>query len=165
MRKKVVLIFMFIFISTVVFANVVAVFDGKKITDADLKNYVNNVAGKKYDNYLKSKDGRRKLAEFYIERELLLNYAKSIYKEKDINKLKHSHPNLDNDTLYLLHLIDDKVNGKIKVDEKELESFMKSNGITNKNEAFAKLLSIKRKKYYEELIQRLKKGHNIEFLE
>ncbi|BAI81272.1 conserved hypothetical protein [Deferribacter desulfuricans SSM1] len=165
MKKKVFLIFMFIIVSTVVFANVVAVFDGKEITDADLKDYVNKVAGKKYDNYLKSKDGRRKLAEFYIERELLLNYARSIYKEKDINKLKHSHPNLDIDTLYLLHLIDDKVNGKIKVEEKELESFMKSNGITNKNEAFAKLLSIKRKKTYDELIQQLKKDHKIEFVE
>ncbi|MGA1846275.1 hypothetical protein [Deferribacter abyssi] len=161
---------MFIYISLVLlifsvnlFAQVVAEINGFKITDDILKKYVDEVAGRKYKNYLKSDSGKRKLAEYYINRYVLLKYAKEIYKEEDLRKLKKSHPELDTDTLYLLYLIDEKINKQIKIDDKELEKFMKSNGIGNKNSAYANLLTIKRKKLLDDLLNKLKQEYNIVF--
>ncbi|KAA0257818.1 hypothetical protein FHQ18_08730 [Deferribacter autotrophicus] len=164
MRKKFFYICLALLIFSVnLFAQVVAKIDDFKITDDVLKKYVDEVAGEKYKNYLKSDSGKRKLAEYYINRYVLLKYAKEIYKEEDLKKLKQSHPELDTDTLYLLHLIDEKINKQIKIDDKELEKFMKSNGISNKNSAYANLLTIKRKKMLDDLLNKLKQEHNIVF--
>lgn len=57
-------------------AKIIANLDEKNITVEILTSYVEDVAGKNYEPWLHDKEGLRKLVDFYVNRTLLLDYAR-----------------------------------------------------------------------------------------
>ena len=82
---------MLVLLTTIIFSTVayssseeiVASLDDEKISVEMLATYVQDVAGDKYESWLRDKEGLRKLADFYINRTLLLEYARKTVNKKD----------------------------------------------------------------------------------
>jgi hypothetical protein len=159
------LLFAVLFVSLTAFAgelDVVARLDGKNITKQILKEYANSLKNKKYMELLNSREGLKKLAEYYIQRQILLEEAKkTVNKNKEMFK-SHSSK-VGEDTAYILTYLNMEIGSKVQPTEEEVERYMKEKHVT-KVQARRDLMAEKSKKLYLQLIERLKKKHKIEFL-
>jgi len=141
----------------------VARLDGKVITKADLINYVEKISNKKYKDLLKTPEGVKKLAEYYIQRQLLLIYAKEVISREDKVFKSHFSKN-DEDTGYLIALLKREVNDKVIITDDALSKYMRENKIRDKQIAKLKLMSIKKAELLNNLIEKVRRGHDIEYI-
>ena len=103
--------FIVVFFSAAAFAyseNIVASLDGESVTVENLTTYVEKVAGNNYSAWLGDKIGLRKLADFYINRTLLLEHAKQQVKNDDSIVANHKMRSVDKDVMLLTALLDRK---------------------------------------------------------
>jgi hypothetical protein len=145
-------------------STVIAKLDGKPITKQELIKYANSIPNSKYREMLKTDEGLRKLAELYIQRQILLEEAKkTVDKNKDENKsIFSSHGKMDEDTIYLIAYLTKEVEKKINITPEEIQSYMKEKNLS-KQQAVSELASKKRREIYFSLIDKLKKKHKIEY--
>jgi len=144
-------------------SRVVAKLDGKPITVKELQEYANNLP-EKYKKMLATDEGLRKLAEFYIQRKVLLEEAKKEISERDTVLSSHSG-RMGKETAYIIAYLSKKVGEKAEAEigDKELKEYMKEHNVS-RTEALNRLLSEKRRKLYRELIGNLLKKHKVEYL-
>ena len=143
--------------------NVLAKLDGQDITKKDISAYVENVLGEKYMPLTKTEEGLHQLTKHYINREMLLQYAKKTIKS-DNKFLKEKGAQVDEDTKYLTAVLNKEVQDKVEYTEDDIEEFSKSNGMSDLKQAEVKYGSIQRKKLFDELMQKLKAEHTVEFM-
>lgn len=141
----------------------VAGLDGQPVTKATLENYVNDVAGDSYAPWLTDDQGLRKLADFYINRTLLLAYARQQV-EKDAAILNnHNGRSVDEDTMYLTALLKTEVQDKAIVTEDSIEAYLKKQQDLSYGQAKTELESERKQALLEQLINKVRSGHEIKY--
>lgn len=138
-----------------------AILDGEVITKDDIIRYTEGIEDKRYRELLKSKEGLKKLVNLYIDRILLIKYAKDILGEDENTYLSHLTEGEDN--AYLIALLKREVFEKAVVTDREVKEYMKRHNL-NEWHARYKLISEKRERYYRMLLNRVRQGHQIEIL-
>ncbi|UOD35717.1 hypothetical protein DSN97_05230 [Deferribacteraceae bacterium V6Fe1] len=173
MKKLLGVVFLIvIFASIVAFAQfgssekgkIVAVFDGNEIKVSDLTNYVDTLLGEKYKKMLETEDGIKQIADYYITRQIILDYAKENIKGDDKLLKSHSNGNMDKDTMLITAVIKKEVQDKIVIEKDELEKFMKESDIKDRTAALARLEAKKRAELFNKFIAELKGKHSIKFM-
>ena len=141
--------------------NIVASLDDKNVTVEMLTTYVEDVAGQDYQNWLGDKDGLRKLADFYINRTLLLEYAKKQVKEDDTLVKNHTGRSVDNDVMLLTSLLKTEVQDKVDIAEDQVHAYMTKNQIMSDKQARQELETEQKNELMGQLIEKVRVGHQI----
>lgn len=141
----------------------VARLDGKVITKIDLVGYIEKTENQQYHDLLLSPEGLKKLAEYYIQRYLLLTYAKRVINRED-RVFKNHLIRSDEETAYLIMLLKKEVNDKTTITNDEIITYMNKYNIHDEQAARLQLLSDKRQIIMEALIKRASEGHSIEYI-
>jgi hypothetical protein len=143
--------------------DVVASLDDEKITVAALATYVDDVAGVKYKSWLHDKEGQRKLADFFINRRLLLEYARQTVSKKDTVVTNHNARSVDEDVMYLSTLLKIEVQDKVNVSAEEVDLYMKKNNIDSEKQARQEVESDLKKTLMGALVEKVRAGHEIKY--
>jgi len=160
-----VLLTTFIF-STVAYSSneeIVASLDDENISVETLATYVQDVAGDKYESLLRDKEGLRKLADFYINRTLLLEYARKTVNKKDAIVTNHNARSVDEDVMYLTTLLKFEVQDKVNVSTEAVDVYMKKNKIVSEKQARQEIESDLKNKLMGALVENVRAGHEIKY--
>ena len=141
----------------------IASLDGQPVTKVTLANYVNDVAGSSYEPWLNDAQGLRKLADFYINRTLLLAYARQQVEKDDTIVNNHSGRSVDEDTMYLTALLKTEVQEKATVGEDTIEAYLKEKQNISYTQAKIELESEKKRTLMEQLVNQVRSGHEIKY--
>jgi hypothetical protein len=142
---------------------IVASLDDENISVEMLATYVEDVAGDKYESWLRDKDGLRKLADFYINRTLLLEYAKKTVNKKDTIVTKHNARSVDEDVMYLTSLLKIEVQDKANISAEEVDSYMEKNKMVSEKQARQEIESELKNKLMGALVENVRAGHEIKY--
>lgn len=156
----------FIFLPLTGFAyseNIVASLDGESVTVDVLTTYVDEVAGSNYELWLNDKEGLRKLADFYINRTLLLDYAKKTVTKGDTIVSNHNARSVDEDVMYLSSLLKSEVQDKVLVSEEDVRAYMTEKQITSDKLARQELETNQKNELMTSLVEKVRKGHEIRY--
>jgi len=143
--------------------NIVASLDGEKITVEKLETYVEDVAGNNYKSWLNNPDGLRKLADFYINRTLLLEYARKTVAKNDTIVTNHNARSVDEDVMYLTTLLKIEVQDKVHVTEEDVSAYMKKNKMASEKQAMQELEPDQKSQLMGALVERVRIGHEIKY--
>jgi hypothetical protein len=143
--------------------NVVASLDDKNITVEILATYVEDVAGNNYKPWLNNQEGLQKLADFYINRTLLLEYARKTVAKNDTIVTNHNARSVDEDVMYLTTLLKIEVQDKVHVTEEEVSAYMKKNKITSEKQARQEIESSQKNQLMGALVEKVRIGHEVKY--
>ena len=143
--------------------NIVASLDNEDVTVAVLTTYVNDVTGKNYEPWLREKEGLRKLADFYINRTLLLDYAKKTVNKKDTIVTNHNARSMDADVMLLSSLLQSEVQDKVQVSAEDVRAYMNQNNITSEKLARQEMESDLKGELIDDLVKKVRAGHKIQY--
>jgi len=143
--------------------NIVASLDNENVTVEILKTYVEDVAGKNYESWLRDDEGLRKLADFYINRTLLLEYARQTVNKNDTIVTNHNARSVDEDVMYLTTLLKIEVQDKVQVSEEEVLTHMKKSKVASEKQARQQLESELKNELMESLVEKVRVGHEIRY--
>jgi hypothetical protein len=174
MKKSVLIILIILSLCLVVFAtskyyfksdSLVATYDGFKITKDVLEKYVEDTQlPKKYQKMLKSKDGLKQLADYYMIRQMILDYAKkNKYDESHFVKQHMMSENNNKDMVMISAVLTKEINDKITVLPEEIDKYLKKNNSNDRRDAYFAIMSIKRQKRYDEFVKELRSKHKITY--
>ena len=144
--------------------NIVARLDDENITFETLTNYVDNVAGKNYKPLLSDKEGLRKLADFFINRTLLLEYARQTVDKKNTIVTNHNPRSVDADAIYLASLLKSEVQDKVLVTKKDVLAYMEKKQVTSEKQAKQEIEFHQKKELMAVLVEKVRNGHEISYL-
>ncbi|PLX66634.1 MAG: hypothetical protein C0602_11215 [Denitrovibrio sp.] len=137
--------------------------DGQAVMVSDLQNYVDSLLGEAYEDKLKSKEGRKELFGHYVNRTILLKFAKENIKENDSFVASHTMGNVSTESAILSAVLKKEVNDKVKYTEEEVRALLESNKeLKDLQAAERELISRKRIELFRSFISELKSNHNIE---
>lgn len=159
-------LFTTLFFSAVGYAyseNIVASLDDKSVTVEILTTYVEEVAGSTYQPWLGDKEGLRKLADFYINRTLLLEYAKKTVENDDTIVKNHNARSVDKDVMYLTSLLKTEVQDQVHVTEDDVHAYMTKKQIMSDKQARQELESERKNELMGVLVEKVREGHEIVF--
>ena len=142
---------------------IVASLDDENISVETLATYVQDVAGDKYESWLRDKEGLRKLADFYINRTLLLEYARKTVNKKDTIVTNHNARSVDEDVMYLTTLLKVEVQDKVNVSLEDVDAYMKKNQIDSEKQARQEIESELKNKLMVALVENVRTGHEIKY--
>ena len=168
---KTTLIATLVLLTTVIFSlsvyanseNIVASLDDESVTVEILEAYVEEVAGNNYESWLRDKDGLRKLADFYINRTLLLKYARQTVNKSDTIVTNHNARSVDEDVMYLTTLLKIEVQDKVHITEEEVLSYMEKNKTASEKLARQEMESGLKNELMGALIEKVRTGHEIKY--
>ena len=142
---------------------IVASLDDENKSVETLATYVQDVAGDKYEPWLRDKDGLRKLADFYINRTLLLEYARKTVNKKDTIVTNHNARSVDEDVMYLTTLLKIEVQDKVNVSAEDVDVYMEKNKIASEKQARQEIESDLKNKLMGALVKNVRAGHEIKY--
>ena len=162
---------MLVLLTTIIFSavayssneEIVASLDDEDISVEMLATYVEDVAGDKYESWLRDKEGLRKLADFYINRTLLLEYARKTVNKKDAIVTNHNARSVDEDVMYLTTLLKIEVQDKVNVSAEAVDAYMKKNQIVSEKQARQEIESDLKNKLMVALVENVRAGHEIKY--
>jgi hypothetical protein len=143
--------------------DIVASLDDENITVEALATYVEDVAGDKYEPWLRNKEGLQKLADFYINRTLLLEYARKTVNKNDTIVTNHNARSVDEDVMYLTTLLKIEVQDKAYVSDEEVVAYMKKNNVASEKQARQKIESDLKNELMVALVAKVRDGHEIKY--
>lgn len=141
--------------------NIIASLDDKNVTVEILTTYVEEVAGSNYQPWLGDKEGLRKLADFYINRTLLLEYAKKNVQNDDTIVKNHNARSVDKDVMYLTSLLKSEVQDKVNVTDDDVLAYMTRKQIMSDKQARQELETDQKNELMTVLIEKVRQGHEI----
>ncbi|WP_022850346.1 hypothetical protein [Limisalsivibrio acetivorans] len=148
---------------TVMAQNVVATLDGKEITKAKLTEYVNKKLGERYEHLLKDGEGLRKLAGYYIDRQIILEYAKeNVDTDKPFIK-NHISSTGDKDTVLITAALKEAVNDKVEYTEQDVKDMFAKGGFGTIKDAENHIITNQRKELFKDFITKLRSKHDINY--
>jgi hypothetical protein len=142
---------------------IVASLDDKNITVENLSAYVDDVAGSNYKSWLNNQEGLRKLADFYINRMLLLEHARKTVAKNDTIVTNHNVRSVDEDVMYLTTLLKIEVQDKVHVTEKEVSTYVKKNKMASEKLARQEMESEQKSELMDALVEKVRAGHEIKY--
>lgn len=141
---------------------VVGYIDGTAVKTADLQNYVTNLLGDSYQKKMDTKEGRQELFGHYVNRTLLLEYAKQNVKKDDGFVQMHTMGKVETDSALLSSVLKTEINDKVKYTEKDVNDLMESDSrFKSFQEAERQLISDKRIDLFNKFMENLRAGHKI----
>ncbi|PLX95690.1 MAG: hypothetical protein C0619_01065 [Desulfuromonas sp.] len=143
--------------------NIVASLDGESVTVDILTTYVDEVAGSNYKLWLDDKEGLRKLADFYINRTLLLEYARETVEKNDALVSNHNARSVDEDVMYLTSLLKKEVHDKAMVTQDDVHAYMTERQYVSEKQARQELESDRKNILMTQLIEKVRQGHEISY--
>lgn len=152
--------------STVTYASnkdIIASLDDVNVTVEVLTTYVDDVAGDNYKPWLQDKVGLRKLADFFINRTLLLQYAKLNVDKKNTIVTNHSARSVNADAMLLSSLLQTEVQDRVKVTEKDVLTYMVEKKITSEKLARQEIESELKSQLMVVLVEKVRTGHEIKY--
>ena len=155
MKKKFLLIsiMMFLLISTVSFAKVLATVDGDKITDKMVNMYA---------DAFKGGADKKIILDTLINRAVIIKEAKKEkYFEKIKKQLKHKVQNEVLTGIVIREYLKDNVLKKITVSDSEVQQVMAHNKKMDRKTAKNQLIMMKAQKNFEDLLKKLRAKHKI----
>ena len=142
---------------------VVASLDNENVTVESLTTYVKDVAGKNYESWLRNKEGLRKLADFYINRTLLLEHARKTVDKKNSIVKNHSVRSVDADVMLLTSLLQSEVQDKVQITQEDIRSYMAENKSSSEKLARQELESELKTRLMDALVEKVRAGHSIKY--
>lgn len=112
---------------------------------------------------MRDAEGLRKLADFYINRTLLLEYARQTVNKNDTIVTNHNARSVDEDVMYLTTLLKVEVQDKVQLTEEELLAHMKKSNIASEKQARQELESALKNELMEALVEKVRAGHEIRY--
>jgi len=172
MMKKVLMVTLaltsvFVFFTTA-FAysdNIVASLDDENVTVEMLATYVEDVAGKNYESWLRNKEGLRKLADFYINRTLLLEYARRTVNKNDTIVTNHNARSVDEDVMYLTTLLKIEVQDKVHVTDDDVRDYLEKHPIASEKQARQEMESDLKSEMMGTLVEKVRAGHDVRYFD
>jgi len=155
--------FIFVVAANAYSENIVASLDNENVTVELLTTYVEEVAGKNYESWLRDAEGLRKLADFYINRTLLLDYARQTVNKNDTIVTNHNARSVDEDVMYLTTLLKIEVQDKVQLTEEELLAHMKKSNVASEKQARQELESALKNELMEALVKKVRDGHEVRY--
>ena len=143
--------------------SIVASLDNENVTVENLTTYVKDVAGKKYEPWLRNNEGLRKLADFYINRTLLLEYARKTVDKKNTIVKNHSVRSVDADVMLLTSLLQSEVQDKVQITDEDVRASMQKNSSLSEKQARQELESTLKSELMVALVEKVRAGHNIKY--
>ena len=156
-------IFTFSLVTQAFSENIVASLDDEKITVETLATYVEDVAGNNYKPWLNNQEGLRKLADFYINRTLLLEYARKTVAKNDTIVTNHNARSVDEDVMYLTTLLKIEVQDKVHVTEEDVSAYMKKNKMASEKQARQEIESERKNQLMGALVEKVRVGHEVKY--
>jgi len=144
-------------------ANIVARLDDQDITVEALATYVEDVAGDKYEPLLQNQEGLRKLADFLMNRTLLLEYARQTVNKNDTIVTNHNARSVDEDVMYLTALLQIEVQDKVTVADEDVDAYMAKHKIVTEKQARQEIESDLKSQLMGALIEKVRAGHAIKY--
>jgi hypothetical protein len=144
--------------------NIVAMLDDENITVETLTAYVKNVAGSNYKSWLRDKEGLQKLVDLFINRTLLLEYAKQTVDKKNTIITNHNARSMDADVMYLSSLLQKEIQDKVIVTEKDVLDYMVQKQISSEKQAKQEIESLQKNELMVVLVGKVRNGHEISYL-
>lgn len=136
--------------------------DGQAVTVADLQNYVTNLLGKKYEKMMDTKEGRKELFGHYVDRKLLLEYAKKHINKDDSFVVSHTMGNVSNDSALLSAVIKEDINDKVRYTRQDVLNLLHSDKkYKTKEQAERDIVSQQRIALFHKLMNKIKANHKI----
>lgn len=155
--------FIFVVAANAYSENIVASLDNENVTVELLTTYVEEVAGKNYESWLRNAEGLRKLADFYINRTLLLEHARQTVNKNDTIVTNHNARSVDEDVMYLTTLLKIEVQDRVQASEEEVLAHMKNSKVASEKLARQQLESELKNDLMEALIEKVRAGHEIRY--
>ncbi len=156
-------IFTFSLVTQAFSENIVASLDDENITIETLATYVDDVAGNNYKPWLNNQEGLRKLADFYINRTLLLEYARKTVAKNDTIVTNHNARSVDEDVMYLTTLLKIEVQDKVHVTEEDVSAYMKKNKMASEKQARQEIESERKNQLMGALVEKVRVGHEVKY--
>jgi hypothetical protein len=144
--------------------NIFAMLDDDNITVEKMAAYVENVAGSNYKSWLRDKEGLQKLADLFINRKLLLEYAKQTVDKKNTIITNHNARSMDVDVMYLSSLLQKEIQDKVIVTEKDVLDYMVQKQISSEKQAKQEIESLQKNELMVVLVGKVRNGHEISYL-
>ncbi len=143
--------------------NIVASLDDQKITVEILTTYVEDVAGDNYKPWLSEKVGLRKLADFFINRTLLLKYAKQNVDKKDTIVTNHGARSVNANVMLLSALLQTEVQNKVNISDEDVRAYMTEKKTTSEKLARQEMESDQKIELMAALVEKVRSGHEIKY--
>ena len=89
---------------------VVGYIDGEAVQAAELQNYVDTLLGINYAKKMETKEGRQELFNHYVNRKLLLEYAKKNIKEDESFVKSHTMGNVSSESALISAVFKKEIN-------------------------------------------------------
>jgi len=141
---------------------VVGYLDGQPVKTAELQAYVDTLLAKSYEKKMDTKEGRQELFNHYINRKLLLEYAKENVKNDDSFVVSHTMGDVNSDTALLSAVLKNEINEKITYTETEVRELGYTEPQFKDLEAAEReLISRKRIALFNKLMDEIKSKHQI----
>lgn len=141
---------------------VVGYIDDKAITTSELQNYVDTLLGVNYEKKMDTKEGREELFNHYVNRTLLLEYAKENVKEDDSFVVSHTMGEVSTESALISAILKKEINDKVEYTKNDvLELAHKDFRFKNIDEAEREIISQKRLELFSKLMEQIKSKHKI----
>ncbi len=112
---------------------------------------------------MRDAEGLRKLADFYINRTLLLEYARKTVAKNDTIVTNHNVRSVDEDVMYLTTLLKIEVQDKVHVTEEEVSAYMKKNKMASGTMARQEMESEQKNELMGTLVEKVRAGHEVKY--
>jgi len=143
---------------------VVGYVDGNAVRATELQNYVDTLLGAGYQKKMDTKEGRQELFEHYVNRMLLLEYAKKNVEEKDSFVVSHTMGEVSTESAMLSAVLKKEINDKVEYTEQEVTDLLhKDQRFSKLEDAEREIISQKRLKLFYAFMDKLKANRKIEF--
>lgn len=142
---------------------VVGYIDGQAVKAAELQNYVNELLGSNYQKKMDTVEGRQELFNHYVNRKLILEYAKKEIEKEDSFVVSHTMGEVSEDTALISAVLKKEVNDKVQYTEQDVRSLMEADArFTNMEDAEREIISQKRIELFYAFVEKIKANHKIE---
>jgi hypothetical protein len=143
--------------------DVVGYIDGQAVKAAQLQNYVNELLGSNYQKKMDTAEGRQELFNHYVNRKLLLEYAKENIETEDSFVVSHTMGEVSEETALISAVLKKEVNDKVQYTEEDVKALMAADArFTNMQDAEREVISQKRVELFYTFMEKVKSNHKIE---
>jgi len=143
--------------------DVVGYIDGQAVKAAQLQNYVNELLGSAYQKKLDTAEGRQELFNHYVNRKLILEYAKDNIESEDSFVVSHTMGEVSEETALISAVLKKEVNDKVQYTEEDIKALMAADArFKNMQDAEREIISQKRVELFYAFMEKIKADHKIE---
>ena len=105
----------------------------------------------------------RKFADIYINRTLLLEYARQTVNKNDTIVTNLNARSVDEDVMYLTTLLKIEVQDKVHISEEEVLAYMEKSKVASEKQARQEIESERKNQLMGALVEKVRIGHDVKY--